>query len=210
VKYLTVESLHKLVYFGAITAVVCALCTPQWSFAHGKKGHGATEGTNAQHGQANQTDVKDAEAAPAATGHGDAHDNAQQAEQSQDGSQKKMSHGTNHGHAQQLVDVSRWEYVPAISMEVEKDAMSGWNIRLQPDRFTFTPENVNRENKEGEGHAHLFVDDKKVARLYGLWFHLPALTPGRHSIKVQLNANDHSTLAVGDNPVENITIIEQE
>jgi len=122
----------------------------------------------------------------------------------------KMNHATAHGHGSQFLDVSRWEKVPAIVMSVEKDAVSGWNIQLKPDRFNFAPERVNQENREGEGHAHLFVDDKKVARVYGSWFHLPALPPGQHTIKVQLNANDHSTLAIVDNPIEASVVIEQE
>ncbi len=122
----------------------------------------------------------------------------------------EMKHDDHHAHSHGLLDVSDWANQPHVSMKVVKDAMSGWNIRLDVENFTFSPENVNGENREGEGHAHLYVNEEKEARLYGAWYHLPALPAGRHSIKVQLNANDHATLAVGQNPIEIITIVTEE
>jgi len=181
--------MNRCAQIGVASIVVIALQAPQLAYAHGTKAHGDKTGAEAQHAE---------------TKHGE---NSQSEEHTAEKSHAKKDHGGKHGHG--LIDVSRWEYVPAISMEVEKDAVSGWNIQLMPHSFKFTPENVNKQNHEGEGHAHLFVDDKKVARVYGTWFHLPALSPGEHSIKIQLNANDHSVLAVGDNPIENISIIEQ-
>jgi len=187
-----IKNLKLFKYLAASATIVFALAHFQLAYAHGSNDSNEMEHGEKKHGEAKHGEAKHS------TGH---------MEQPSD---KKMEHGDGHGHGHKLIDVSRWEYVPAISMDIEKDVVSGWNIHLRPDRFKFTPENVNGENIEGEGHAHLFVDEEKVARVYGSWFHLPALTPGRHSIKIQLNANDHSTLAVGDNPIENISIIEQE
>jgi len=181
--------------YGIVAAVMGALFAPQVIYAHGKNAdgeakHGETAHGAAEHGATDHGEMKPSDA-----------NNAQNAHD-------EMKHGGKHGNG--LVDVSRWESVPAVSMEVEKDAMSGWNIRLMPHNFKFTPENANKENQIGEGHAHLYVDDKKVARLYSTWFHLPDLPVGKHAIKITLNANDHSTLAVVDNPIENTTIVEQE
>jgi len=186
------KNLNQIKRIGTIVLLLSGLCVPLITHAHGKDGHTNTQEGEAKHGQAEQ----------GATQHGDAH--------KAENSHNDMQHSVGHGHAHKLVDVSRWESVPAVSMEVEKDAHSGWNIRLKPHNFQFTPENVNKDNQIGEGHAHLYVDDKKVARVYSAWFHLPDLPAGKHSIKITLNANDHSTLAVVDNPIENITIIEQE
>jgi len=47
-----------------------------------------------------------------------------------------------------------------------------------------------------EGHAHLYIDGKKVTRLYGEWYHIPSLSPGTHKITVTLNANSHEDLMV--------------
>ena len=54
----------------------------------------------------------------------------------------------------------------------------------------------------GEGHAHVYVDGEKAARIYGPWFHLGALPPGEVTLGVTLNANDHSLLAVSGRPLK--------
>jgi hypothetical protein len=42
----------------------------------------------------------------------------------------------------------------------------------------------------GEGHAHLFVNGKKVARVYGDWVHLN-VGKGTNQVKVNLTTNSH-------------------
>jgi len=112
-------------------------------------------------------------------------------------------------HAHRLDDISAWTHQPRVSLRVYEDAIDGWNIHITTERFQLKPEKINSDPVEGEGHAHLYIDEQKVARLYGNWYHVPALTPGRHSIKVQLNGHDHATLANGKNPIEIITIVTQ-
>ena len=53
-----------------------------------------------------------------------------------------------------------------VKIYVSKDEMSGVNIKLETTNFTFAPENVNKENVDGEGHAHLYIDGVKWGRLY--------------------------------------------
>lgn len=87
---------------------------------------------------------------------------------------------------------------PSVALEVTEDPDAGWNVRLVTERFTFAPERVGAQAQPGEGHAHLYLDGDKIARLYGSWFHLPAdaLAAGEHTLMVQLNANDHTAWAV--------------
>jgi hypothetical protein len=82
-----------------------------------------------------------------------------------------------------------------------RDSVGGWNIHLRTKNFRFAPENVNGHPVPGEGHAHLYVDGEKVARLNGPWFHLGSLSPGRHTIQVTLNANNHASLVLHGEPV---------
>ena len=91
--------------------------------------------------------------------------------------------------------------VPEISFNIAADTMGGWNVQINTEHFRFAPENVNRDAVAGEGHAHLFVDGYKMARLYGHWFHLKKLTPGNHIVRITLNANDHSTLTYQGQPI---------
>lgn len=82
--------------------------------------------------------------------------------------------------------------IPSVSFTVTPDAMSGWNVHIKTENFSFAPEKVNQDATANEGHAHIYVDGYKIARLYGAWYHLKKLTPGEHTVTVSLNANDHS------------------
>jgi hypothetical protein len=85
---------------------------------------------------------------------------------------------------------------PEILLSVVADSVAGWNIHIAVSHFRFEPENVNQAiSSLPEGHAHIYVDGYKIARVYSPWHHLKALTPGPHTIRVGLNANDHSNLS---------------
>jgi len=109
--------------------------------------------------------------------------------------QKNMSDGTVK-HSHELLEVASFgDHVPlpAVTFSIQADPMEGWNIHIKTENFQFTPENSGHSAIPNEGHAHLFVDGYKIARVYGSWFHLKKLTPGAHNVRISLNANDHST-----------------
>ena len=86
--------------------------------------------------------------------------------------------------------------LPAIGLVAEPDAGgNGWTIRVLADGFRFAPERLSNPSDEiGEGHVHLYLDGKKIARLYGPWYHLPPLPPGDHILSVTLSTNRHQEL----------------
>lgn len=90
------------------------------------------------------------------------------------------------------------EDAPAVDLAVEQDPMmpGHFNLKIETQNFEFAPENVSSEFVMGEGHAHVFVDDVKISRAYGKWYHLPRLDPGNHTIRVTLNTNNHQEYAV--------------
>lgn len=107
-------------------------------------------------------------------------------------------------HTHQAIDVSGWKETPAVTIKVHKDTMSGWNLEITPMHFTFAPEHVNGAVVEGEGHAHVYINDTKYARVYGPWMHLPenAFKKGENTVRVTLNANDHSDLEIDEVMIE--------
>ena len=111
----------------------------------------------------------------------------------------------HHHHAP--VEIGDKEPVPTVQMKVEPDAKSGWNIQVITSEFRFTPERVNEGHRQGEGHAHLYLNGRKIARLYGPWFHLESLPPGTHTLRVELNSNDHSPLAYRGRIIEDIVTL---
>ena len=90
---------------------------------------------------------------------------------------------------------------PTVRLSVHKDPKAGWNLQVQVENFRFAPEHASTAHVPGEGHAHLFIDGKKVTRLYGEWYHIPALAPGTHKITVTLNANSHEDLTNKGKPI---------
>lgn len=86
---------------------------------------------------------------------------------------------------------------PTISnLKVIEDSKSGWNISFDTNNFTFTPQNAGNNHIDNQGHAHLYIDGKKLTRLYSNNYYLSDLTEGEHTIRVTLNTNDHRDYSV--------------
>ena len=70
------------------------------------------------------------------------------------------------------------------------------NLQVKTRNFDFAPRDAGGVHVDGTGHAHLYVNGVKQARLYGDWHHIPDLPAGEVLIEVVLNTNDHRPLAV--------------
>lgn len=90
---------------------------------------------------------------------------------------------------------------PAVELQVIPLIDGSYNIRVATRNFVFTPQLVDQAPIAGEGHAHLYIDGVKIARIYGEWFHLPSLPEAAEIVSVVLYANDHSAFAVDGLPV---------
>ena len=89
---------------------------------------------------------------------------------------------------------------PVLSAVLHHEGGCAYNLHLTVSNFRFAPENANGSHVDGEGHAHIYVDGTKLARVYSDWFHFSA-PKGSKMLKVTLTANDHSALAVGGVPI---------
>ena len=115
-------------------------------------------------------------------------------------------HGSHSGHSHSMEPfvIPEGDPVPTVDLVVKSDPMAGWNVQVKAENFTFAPEELNNPGDWNAGHAHLYLDGKKVARLYGPWFHLTGVKPGERELRVTLNTNDHKDLKAGDQMVEAI------
>lgn len=71
-----------------------------------------------------------------------------------------------------LLDVSGEELVPTLELNVTKDRLTGWNIHLMTENFSFASESVGLSHMMGEVHAHLYINDRKRSdfiRLHPHW-----------------------------------------
>ncbi|MCZ4353900.1 hypothetical protein O4H61_15385 [Roseovarius aestuarii] len=115
-----------------------------------------------------------------------------------------MAHGSAHaGH--DMAHSTALEVpalnAPQIAVELTPDPMDGYNLHVLTKNFAFAPEAAGLEDARGQGHAHVFINNEKLGRLYGEWMHIPDLPKGEVTVKVTLNSNMHSPLAVSGQPI---------
>ena len=84
----------------------------------------------------------------------------------------------------------------SIDFKITKDIMSGVNIEISTIDFSFSPQNVNKEHIDGEGHAHLYIDGEKWGRIYGNHLHVGKISEGSHIFLITLNTNMHDEYSI--------------
>jgi len=104
-----------------------------------------------------------------------------------------MPNEMDHG----VIDVPATAAPLALGVKIFKDYMSGFNLHIQTQNFAIEPpEFGNKKPATGiQGHAHLYINEKKVGRLYSPYFHISdaQLKPGINIIAITLNNHMHST-----------------
>lgn len=106
------------------------------------------------------------------------------------------SPGKAHKHGENVA-IAEGPNAPSVNMTLSQDTVGGWNLHVKTKNFRFAPEHASGKHVPGEGHAHIYVNGKKIARLYGPWFHIPKLPTNGAAVRVTLNANDHRDYVVG-------------
>ena len=100
----------------------------------------------------------------------------------------------DHNHSHKALDISDNSDIPTLAINASPDAIKGWNLEIKTTNFTFTPENLNQASIPNQGHAHLYINGKKVTRIYGNWYYISELPKGDNKIKVTLNTDNHENL----------------
>lgn len=128
----------------------------------------------------------------------DGHDHGDPSHHGGAGHQAEMA-GHDHSAA---VHIPAGSAAPSLDIAVHKDPMAGWNLEVSTKNFRWAPQHASASDVVGEGHAHVYINGTKLARLYGNWMHIPDLPAGEVEVKVSLNANSHAMLMVAGAPVE--------
>lgn len=115
-----------------------------------------------------------------------------------------VAEGMDHSHMPAAVPPGA--PIPALSLTIYRDAMSGFNLQLITENFSLIPPPqgemdmaqlmmpaTDRLTGYVEGHAHLYINGIKIQRLYGNYVHLPAnlLQTGVNQITVTINNHGH-------------------
>ena len=103
---------------------------------------------------------------------------------------------------------------PQLNISVSEDAMSGVNLHLQTKNFQLESPNAagNSPKDIVEGHGHLYVNGKKIQRVYGSDIHIPGkyINKGMNQISVTLNGHDHSQWQVAGKGIISTVFINTE
>ena len=100
------------------------------------------------------------------------------------------SHQTD---SEQLVSTQAQPPTFTVQHQVKGNAL---HLTLAVQKFTFSIENMGKENKFGEGHVHLYVDGKKVAKIFEPHYVYTGLTKGTHQVTLELAHNNHESYGV--------------
>ncbi len=95
----------------------------------------------------------------------------------------------------------------SISFTTEVDDKGGVDIQITTEGWLWTPDNVDGEHVPGEGHAHIYVDDVKIGRIYGPTYYLEGIEPGEREVRISLNSNSHDELTYDGDAVEAISMV---
>lgn len=95
------------------------------------------------------------------------------------------------GHDHEGYELSGHGNLPTVSASLVPDTKGGYNLHVEVTGFLFRADKAGSEPVANEGHAHIYVNGEKVARLYGTDFHLPMAEEG-DEVKVTLNAHNHA------------------
>lgn len=116
----------------------------------------------------------------------------------------------NQHHHQSSQEISAEVAVPSLRLEAIKDAISGYNLLLRLDNYQIGMPGVAIEpiNIAGkpllQGHAHLYVNDVKIQRVYGHLVHLPSAVfkRGANQVRVTLNNHQHANWSIAGEVIQ--------
>ena len=103
------------------------------------------------------------------------------------------------------------EVAPKVSLKVKKDPTGGFNVWVLTSNFVWRPEMASREHVVGEGHAHVYLDSRKIMRIYNEWFHLNtyqfSTRSGDQLLRIEVVGNDHAPYTIQGIPIGSEQII---
>ena len=97
------------------------------------------------------------------------------------------------------------EAAPQATLEIEKDPTGGFNVQVKTTNFLWRPEMASMQHVPREGHAHVYLDGRKIMRIYNEWFHLNtyqfSTRSGEQLLSIEFVGNDHAPYTIQGLPV---------
>ncbi|PJE78752.1 hypothetical protein CI610_02309 [invertebrate metagenome] len=119
---------------------------------------------------------------------------------------KSNTHKDHDMHMEKQVSVPEHFQTPGIGLSWERDTISGWNLHLLLENFEIgSPyQQWPEESKSLQGHGHLYINNKKIQRIYGKAVHIKQkwLSNGKNRIKVTFNTHHHALWMWKNKPLQ--------
>ena len=112
-----------------------------------------------------------------------------------------------HAQANSAVSVHEiaQEAAPQATLVIQKDLTGGFNVHVKTTNFVWRPEMASMQHIPGEGHAHVYLDGRKIMRIYNEWFHLNTFQfstkPGEQLLSIEFVGNDHAPYTIQGLPL---------
>ena len=126
-------------------------------------------------------------------------------------------------HDHKPISIPEGAETPKINIAIFQDKKDGFNLHISVANFELEPPEFEstfitspaqssiamNEKFVVDGHAHLYVNGKKISRVYGNYLHLPSglFNPGINMIMVSLNAHSHDVWTLNNNQIMATLII---
>ena len=97
------------------------------------------------------------------------------------------------------------ETAPNATLDIQKDPTGGFNVQVVTTNFVWRPEMASMQHVPGEGHAHVYLDGRKIMRIYNEWFHLNtyqfSTRAGEQLLSIEFVGNDHAPYTIQGLPL---------
>lgn len=91
------------------------------------------------------------------------------------------------------------DQAPQLEVMAMADTVGGFNVMVESDNFTFTPEKIGQAHVAGEGYLEIEKDGQVVGRIYQPWMHL-GYQPGTE-LTLHVMTNDQMQYQVDGEPL---------
>ena len=106
-----------------------------------------------------------------------------------------------HDHGDDGIEVDASLPIPALDIELTETATLGtFVVEVSLENFTITPDNIDADPIDNEGHLHLYLDGDRVTRFTDLEIEIE-VPDGEHLVEVELSANNHSAYLLNGEPI---------
>lgn len=108
-------------------------------------------------------------------------------------------------------EISNTENIPQIRVSDSfQGKMGEFNVFIELDNFSITPQAIDGDPIENQGHVHVYVNGEKAGRAYSEAIYIPEqyFTPGENKIQVQLSANNHDIYTYNGSVLQDTVYVE--